>query len=219
MNASTPNEKGGKFNPPEGLLPHEQVLLVRSKAPGTTGVKGFAALLLFAAIFLAIGVFGALGPSGSCRINGVPQSGAACSASAIYFGFGVGGVMLVITILGIITSLFNRNARYFLTSFRIVETRRGKIVREVSRARFKGKALSQFIEKGPVFKTPQMSTNIIISVKLLDPESGETLMTFHDLPEESVDAIEAVGNSTYCQYCGQMNDAARTSCSQCGANL
>ncbi len=113
MTASASNEKGGKFSPPEGLLPHEQVLLVRSKAPGTTGVKGFAALLLFAAIFLGIGVYGVLGPSGPCKINGVPQTGAACSNSAIYFGFGVGGFLLVITVLGIITSLVNRNARYF----------------------------------------------------------------------------------------------------------
>ncbi len=219
MTARVSMEKGGEFNPPQGLLPHEQVLLVRSKAPGTAGFKGFAALLLFAAIFLGIGVLGEFGPPGSCKINGVSQTGAVCSTAAIYVGFGIGGVMLVITVLGIITSLFNRNARYFLTSFRIVEARRGKIVREVSRDRFKGKSLSQFLEKGPVFRTPQMSTNLISSVRLLDPESGEVLMTLRDLPEESVDAIEAVGNSTYCQYCGQKNDIMRTSCSQCGANL
>jgi hypothetical protein len=216
---TTPSNAEKRFNPPEGLLPHEQVLLVRSKAPGMTGFKGFAVLLLFSAIFLGIGVFGELGPPGSCKINGVTQTGAVCSTSAIYFGFGVGGAMLALTIGGIVTSLVNRNARYFLTSFRIIETRRGKIVREVSRDRFKGKPLTQFLEKGPVFKTPNMSTNMISSVRLLDPESGEVLMTLRGLPEESVDALEAVGSSTYCQYCGQKNDVTRTSCSQCGANL
>lgn len=208
-----------QVHPPVGLLPHEQVLLVRSRAPGTGGVTGYAVLFLFGAIFLGVGAFGAFGPGGTCRINGVSQSGPVCSTTETYFGFGIGGPIIALAVAALVTGIVNQNARYFFTSFRIVETKRGKIVQQIPRDRFKGKPISQFLEKGPLFRVGQMSSSLISSVRVLDPQSGRVLMTLRQLPEDSVDAIESFGNIVCCQYCGQRNEVTQASCSQCGASL
>ena len=56
-------------------------------------------------------------------------------------------------------------------------------------------------------------------VEVLDPNSGNPLMSLGWIPEPSVKALETISQEIYCQYCGRKNLPSNTVCSECGANL
>ena len=182
-----------RFDPPVGLLPHEQVVVARAKGVGSNPWYGPIVVILFGLVFGYIGIEGKT-PLG------------------LVIGIGIVGLGVLIFRANVI----RKNTRYFVTTFRIVRTYRGNIVHQVSRDRFKGKPMSQFLEKGP---TAHFSGMTVSSIRVLDPETGIEIMGLPELSEESVNAIESMASAVYCQYCGQKNEVTRTNCSQCGASM
>jgi hypothetical protein len=57
------------------------------------------------------------------------------------------------------------------------------------------------------------------TAKILDPQSGDEMMSLRNLTQGSVNSLQLVGQVVYCKYCGQRNDVASLHCSQCGASL
>ncbi len=205
--------QGSMFRPPEGLLPHEEVLLVSRK--GSLGLS-----LPFIAwggggLLLAIG----LSLKGGCTINGVPQPASVCEQYDPVFA-AVGVLAIIGGFWVAFQGIRQRDTKYFVTTFRLVETRREKIRREIPRTLFRGREFSQYLEKRVVpVSNRSGSMPDMCTVRLLNPESADVLMTLKNLPLESVSALEAIGGSIYCPYCGCKNDSKNTVCTQCGANL
>lgn len=164
---------------------------------------------------MAIGLFS----KGGCTINGVPQPASVCEQYDPVFA-AIGVLAIIGGFWVAFQGIRQRDTKYFVTTFRLVETRRERITREIPRTLFRGREFSQYLEKRvvPVSNRsgamPDMCT-----VRLLNPESGDVIMTLKNLPLESVSALESIGGSIYCTYCGCKNDSISTVCTQCGANL
>ena len=184
-----------RFRPPsEGLLPAENVVWARP--------RGMSFWVVFCSGMLGIG-------------------GGVCTLMAfILFGNILGVLLLILMSIGFIFIIraFIRGGhiKYFLTNERLIETRKGIVTREVSLDRFKGKPLSQFVEKkviGTVNNQP------VYKIRILDPVSAEILMELKDLDESSIGAFEKIGQTVKCPYCGAKNRANSLECRHCGASL
>lgn len=184
-----------RFDPPkEGLLPAENVVWTRRK--GTS--------------FWVIWSSGMLGIGGSV-----------CTILAFQlFGMILGIPLTILMIVGffIILRAFTtgRLTKYFLTSKRLLETRRGVIVKEIPLKRFQDKPLGQFLVKSAAYTKDHQQ---IYTIRITDPVSGDTLMELGDLDENSVKAFERIAQVVKCPYCGSKNPANSLRCSHCGAPL
>jgi DNA replicative helicase MCM subunit Mcm2 (Cdc46/Mcm family) len=112
-----------------------------------------------------------------------------------------------------------KSTRYVLTNQRIVETRFGKIVKEIVLADFMGKPISQFLDKqaaGTVNEQP------VYNVRITNPRSLD-IIEFRSLNESAVEALERIleraRQVVRCEYCNTSNSAASFVCSRCGAPL
>ena len=130
-------------------------------------------------------------------------------------------VPLVILAIGGIFFIFlafirGRATKYYLTSERLIETRNGQIVHEVPLERFNGKPLSQFFEK----RCTHLANNQpVYMIRIYDPLSGDALIEFKDLDGTSVRALEKIGQTVKCRYCGLKNPATSEQCKKCGSPL
>jgi len=113
--------------------------------------------------------------------------------------------------------------RFYLTNFRLVRAKRGSILTQISRQAFRGKNLSSFLR---VLQTPRNNARERewqpvnnLHIEILDPNSGNVLMSLGWIPEPSVRTLETITQTIYCQYCGRANNPSNTTCSECGANL
>lgn len=201
-----------RFRPPQGLLPYEQVVWVhRKRSAFLAGPPG-----LFMALFLLLlgGAFSSplfFADSGSCRINEIPRPREECRS----FVIAVGGVPLAIGLVLLGWNFAHRDIRYYLTTFRLVETRRGRIVKELSREVFRRKELSNFLQKSYTVDVTPPS----LSVQIFDPRSGEVVMNFKDMLEEDVRELQSIAELVYCRYCGRKNKSEIAACTYCGASL
>jgi len=98
----------------------------------------------------------------------------------------------------------------------LVETKHGQMAREVPRDLFRGREFSQFLMIVP---TLIVNGTPFFTAKILDPQSGDEIMSLRNLTQESINSLQLVGQVVYCKYCGQRNDAKSMHCSQCGASL
>jgi len=205
------SDQSGRFHPPEGLLVHEQVEFVCSK--GSLGRLFPAAAIGLGGIFLAAGL---LNPTSNCyNKNGVLQTPTQCASTNLLFAV-LGGVMLLAGLVLALRGTKQRDTRYYVTTFRLVEAKQRRIVREVPRDLFRGREFSQFLQ---VIPTLIVNGTPFFTAKILDPQSGDEMMSLRNLTQESINALELVGQVVYCKYCGQRNDAKSMHCSQCGASL
>jgi len=114
------------FNPPEeGLKPGENVVWARK--------RGTRFWVIFFSMMLGIG--GAVG-----TIN-----------AFVFVGLALALPLLILMATGFFfifrAFMRGRGTKYYLTNERLIEARKGRIVKEISLERFRGKSLSQFFEK------------------------------------------------------------------------
>ena len=178
---------------------HEEILWVGETQYGSRGWTGGILVILFGAFFLVIGLLGSLTMAAFgllFMIIGIPLT---------YQGFKQGGT------------------RFYLTNFRLVRAKKGSIISQFSRQIFRGKNLSSFLRVSAPpkrdAKDRAWSPVEVFLVEILDPSSGNLLMSLGWVPEPSVKALETISQVVYCQYCGRKNDPSSNVCSECGANL
>ena len=106
--------------------------------------------------------------------------------------------------------------KYYLTNKRIIEVRKGRIIQEFSLERFEGKPLNLFFEKRI---THRLNQQPIYTIRIYDPQSGDALIDFKDLDGLSAMALEKIGQTNRCSYCGLTNTAINTQCYYCGGPL
>jgi hypothetical protein len=184
------------FRPPEGLLAHEEVIWVRQTESGIQGRKGPMAILVFISLFLIAGIL-----AQNYVMIGFSMLFVLAGASALY------------------SSVTQHGTRFYLTSFRVIETKNENIVRQVYRSIFRGRSPRQFVwDMARPFPLPGQEPTEV-GVRILDPSSGQTLLNLGTLPTDLVSQLESMGTTSYCQYCGRRNDGQSPVCSGCGANL
>ncbi len=179
-----------------------------------TTQKGFFSVSLILAFFGVIGggvlaVFGFFG--GKSNGNPFPPNPI------------LGWLGLALFLLGtayLVASLvITKSTSYLLTNHRIVETRFGKIVEEITLTDFMGKPISQFFDKqaaGTVNYQP------VYNVRITNPKTLNP-MEFKSLNERAVLALERIleraRQVVRCKYCATDNSATSFVCSRCGAPL
>jgi len=131
------------------------------------------------------------------------------------------GTVLMLVGIGytVMSFLIARSTKYILTNQRIVETRSGKIVKEIALTDFMGKPISQFLDKqaaGTVNNQP------VYNVRISNPRSLDVI-EFRSLNESAMEALERIleraREVVRCEYCDTNNSAASFVCSRCGAPL
>jgi len=183
------------FNPPgEGLKLGENVVWARK--------RGTSFWVIFCSMMLGIG-------------------GTVCTINAyVFVGVFLAVPLLILMAIGfffILRAFANgRDIKYYLTNERLIETRKGRVTKEISLTTFHGKSLNQFFETkviGTVNNQP------VYVIKIYDQSSGNVLMEFKDLDSASVEALERIGQIIECRYCGFKNMANSLECKNCGAPL
>lgn len=179
---------------------HEEIVWVGETQYGSRGWAGGILVLLFGGFFLAIGLL---------------------ASTLLMAAFG-----LLFTIIGIpltYQGIKQGGTRFYLTNFRLVRGKKGIIMSQFSRQIFRGRSLSSFLR---VTQPPKRNAKDrawqpveTFLVQVLDPNSGNQLMSLGWIPEPSVKALETISQDVYCQYCGRRNDPSSKVCSECGANL
>ena len=151
----------------------------------------------------------------SCTVNGSAAPTSACASfGSIFVDAGV--VLIVLGAALSVVKLLRGDTGYFLTSYRLLQTRNGTIVKQLSRSVFKGRQVGQYMTSW----SPYMVNNIpMFIVQVLDPATGNLAMKLGGLENEAVQQLEAIADTVYCAYCGQKNQASSTKCSECGASL
>lgn len=138
----------------------------------------------------------------------------------IFIGPILGIPLLILMIIGfffiIRAFIRGRHTKYFLTSERLIETRKAIIIKEVSLDKFKGKPLSQFVEKKAI---GTVNNQLIYKIRIYDPASADLLMELKDLDETSIRVFERFVQWVKCPYCGAKNPANSLDCRNCGASL
>ena len=179
-----------------------------------TTAKGFFSISLLLAIFGVIGgivlaVFGFMG--GEANGQPFPPNPALGWIGTVLMLVGIGYMVISIQVA--------RSTKYILTNQRILETRSGKIVKEIALADFMGKPISQFLDKqaaGTVNNQP------VYNVRISNPRSLD-LIEFRSLNESAMEALERIleraRQVVRCEYCNTNNSAASFVCSRCGAPL
>ena len=184
------------FIPPQGLFPNEQVIWTRQDKPSSAARALVSFGLLFGAIFLFASAY---------------------SASIILAGVSI-VFILIFTLPFFLSSRSAHAIRYYLTTSRLVQTNHDKIQQEVARSLFKGRPLSQFLQK-KLHRIGQSGRPDVYTMRVLDPNTGNLIMNLGVVPPESLRNLEVLMENVYCQYCGRQSDPKNTTCSECGANL
>lgn len=107
--------------------------------------------------------------------------------------------------------------RYFLTSFRIIRTNKGKILDQLSRRLFIGKTLSEYVDTVKLPSTRHTSS--LWAVRILNPDNRVPAMDLGVVSGGDVKRLKTVADIIYCQYCGAKNEFKASKCSNCGAKI
>ena len=179
---------------------HEDVVWVGETQYRSRGWPGGILVILFVGFFLAIGLL---------------------DSSPIMPAFGL--LLMIIGIPLTYQGVKQGGTKFYLTNFRLVRAKKGSIFSQFSRQIFRGKNLSSFLR---VTAPPKRDAKDrawqpveTFLVEVLDPSSGNLLMSLGWVSEPSVKALETISQVVYCQYCGRRNDPSSAVCSECGANL
>ena len=105
---------------------------------------------------------------------------------------------------------------YYLTNYRLVETKAGRVVGQVPRKLFKGEPTARFLAQESSY---DQGGTAVYNVSVHDPESGDVLMRLNDMPRESVESLATLGGVVYCEQCGRGNPPIQRTCQSCGATL
>ncbi len=172
------------FRPPLGLKENENVLWSRRSGPFLGGSNLGRAFLAFGLMFFVVGLFPSVG---------------SCYATMTWCNWFVAlsiGPGLILSIIGGLVIWQNMGGRgevqYFLTNYRIVETRSGRVVGQVPTNLFRGVHPVRYLAKESSY---EMEGRTIYNVSVHDPESGRTLMRLTDMSKESVDALAMIGTA------------------------
>ena len=186
--------------PPQWLQAHEEIVWVGQTQYGSRGWGGGIVVIIFAGFFLAAGVF---------------------ATALIMMVFGL--LFIIIGIPLTYQGIKQGGTRFYLTNFRLVRAKKGNIVAQISRQIFRGKSLSSFLRvmQAPPRDAKDRAWQPVenFHVEVLDPNSGNEMMSLGWIPEPSVKALETISQDIYCQYCGRKNLPSSSVCSECGANL
>ena len=183
-----------RFDPPEeGLMPREDIVWTRR--------AGIGFWTIFFGFIIAIG--------GPISVVFVIED----------FGFSFTIPILVIVAAGIIILIAKvirtKRTRYYLTNARILETRGGRVIKEIPLHHFAGKPISQFLET----RINHMSNNRpIYDIRIYDPMSDDVL-EIKGQDQSSTRAFERIGDVLECPYCHFDNTALSSKCKNCGAVL
>jgi len=128
-------------------------------------------------------------------------------------------IFIIATIIGILIVVWVyinvRRTRYYITTERIVETRSGDVVNEISLDQFAGRPLSQFLESRV---THTVNNSPVYTLTVYAPETEE-IIELKGFDETSVHAFERIGDRVECPYCGYNNSAFSRQCKNCDAVL
>ena len=194
MNEFRTYRSTSRFDPPEeGLMPGESIVWTRRAGTGFW--------LIFFGFIIVIG--------GPAILLGFSQD----------FGISLVFPFIFVIAAGIIAvvALFIRTkmTRYYLTSERILETRGGKVIKEIPLHHFAGKPIGQFLESRV---THQSNNRPIYMIRIYDPMSDE-VFEIKGQDYNSTIAFERIGDVLECPYCHYDNTALSTKCRNCGAIL
>jgi hypothetical protein len=188
------------------LLPEENIEWVTQ--------KGLFSISLFLSLVVAfIGIFPAIFGFFGGESNGVPFP----PNPAV----GWLGVVLILVALGCAIFLIveTEGTKYVLTNKRMVVTRFGKVVKEISLSSFMGKPVSQFVDKTAA---AMMNNQPVYNVRITNPESWDSI-EFKSLSETAVEKLENIleqaRQMVRCKYCSSINPANSLVCARCGAPL
>jgi len=184
-----------RFNPPdEGLRPGENIVWARK--------RGTSFWVIWCSGMLGIG-------GGVCTV-----------VAFVNVGILLGAPLLVLLIIGFLfiarAFIKARGTKYYLTDERLIEARKGQVVREISLERFEGKSLSQFFEEKVI---GMVNNQPVYVIRIYDPQSGNILTELKDLDRSSIEALQRIGQTVKCRYCGFKNPANSLKCKNCGAPL
>ncbi len=183
-----------RFDPPEeGLMPGESIVWTRR--------AGIGFWVIFFGFLIVIG-----GP-------------VSIIISMEEFGLSLAFLLLVPVaagIIAIIASLIRtKRTRYYLTSERILETRGGRVLKEIPLHHFAGKPIGQFLESRVTHKA---NDRPIYTIRIYDPMSDE-VFEIKGQDYNSTKAFERIGDVLECPYCNYDNTSLSSRCRNCSAVL
>ena len=142
------------------------------------------AFLAFGLMFVVIGLFPSMG---------------SCNAAVAWCNWFITlsfGPALILSSLGLLILWRNQGGRgdvqYYLTNYRLVETRGGQVIGQVPTNLFKGVPPVRYLAKESSY---ELGGRTIYNVSVHDPESGRTLMRLTDMPKESVDTLATISRA------------------------
>ncbi|MHA2079303.1 MAG: hypothetical protein ACW99X_17055 [Candidatus Thorarchaeota archaeon] len=183
-----------RFDPPEeGLMPGESIVWTRR--------AGIGFWTIFVGFIVVI-----LGPV--LVVFGIEDIGFYATLPLL--------LIVAAGIIGLIAKLIRtKRTRYYLTSERILETRGGRVLKEIPLHHFAGKPIGQFLET----QVTHMSNNQpVYRIRIYDPMSDDVL-EIKGQDGSSTRSFERIGDVLECPYCHFDNTALSTQCKNCGAVL
>ncbi len=173
------------FKPPAGLKENENVLWSRNSGPFLGGSNLGKAFLAFGLMFFVVGLFPSIGD---------------CTGTIAWCNWFVAlsfGPGLILSSIGALISWENKGGRgevqYYLTNYRLVETKAGRVVGQVPTTLFKGVPAVRYLARESSYESEGRT---IYNVSVHDPQSGRTLMRLTDMPKESVETLATIGRAT-----------------------
>ena len=188
------------------LKEHEKLVWSQSSGPFLGGAGLGKIFLSFGLLFFGVGLFPLTGNSCGARCNWLS---AISAGPGILFAL-IGGLIVWQNMGG------HGSAEYYLTNYRLVEARAGKVVGQVPRKLFKGEPTVKFLAQDASY---DMDGSRIYNVSVHDPDSGEVLMRLTDMRLESVETLADLGKVVCCEVCGYGNRPEEKSCQSCGTVL
>jgi hypothetical protein len=183
-----------RFDPPEeGVMPGESIVWTRRAGTGFW--------VIFFGFIIVIG-----GPV--LVVVGTEEFGTAFTLP--FFLLALAGIFAVIVSL-----VQTKRTRYYLTSERILETRGGRILKEIPLHHFAGKPIGQFLESRVTHTT---NNRPIYTIRIYDPMSDE-VFEIKGQDHHSTEAFERIGDVVECPYCNYDNTVLSRYCRNCGAVL
>jgi len=183
-----------RFDPPEeGLMPGESIVWTRRAGTGFW--------VIFFGFIIVIG-----GPV--VFFVGIEEFGLLLTFPLL--------ILVIAGIIAVIASLIQtKRTRYYLTSERILETRGGRVLKEIPLHHFAGKPIGQFLESRV---THQSNNRPIYTIRIYDPMSDE-VFEIKGQDYNSTKAFEQIGDVLECPYCNYDNTVLSRKCRNCDAVL
>ncbi|MFW9770104.1 MAG: hypothetical protein ACFFEM_14890 [Candidatus Thorarchaeota archaeon] len=193
MNEFRTYTSSSRFDPPEeGLMPGESIVWTRR--------AGIGFWVIFFGFLVVIG--------GPVLLFGGFEFSILISTAIL--------ILFVVALIALCTSLVQtKRTRYYLTSERILETRGGRILKEIPLHHFAGKPIGQFLESRV---THRSNNQPIYTIRIYDPMSDD-VFEIKGQDYHSTMAFERIGDVLECPYCHFDNTALSSKCKNCGATL